>query len=97
MSNEGGSFSHLELSRRRRLAGPVQHLRGHDADPRRWTPGRRRSPSRPGAGRRRRRAVEFARALAREAQRFADEIERMHAAQLADADGTDKAAGSDAA
>ena len=29
-------------------------------------------------------AVEFARALAREAQRFADEMERMYAAQLAD-------------
>jgi hypothetical protein len=39
-------------------------------------------------------AVEFARALAREAQRFADEMERMHAAQLAD-DGN--AAGCDAA
>jgi hypothetical protein len=43
-------------------------------------------------------AVEFARALAREAQRFADEMERMHAAQLADAgSSTGKAAGSDAA
>jgi len=43
-------------------------------------------------------AVEFARTLAREAQKFADEIERMLAAQHAD-DGisTDKAAGSDAA
>lgn len=40
-------------------------------------------------------AVEFARALAREAQNFADEMERMHAAQLADDD--TKAAGSDAA
>jgi hypothetical protein len=39
-------------------------------------------------------AVEFARALAREVQRFADEMERMHAAQL---DGDDKAAGSHAA
>jgi hypothetical protein len=39
-------------------------------------------------------AVEFARALAREAQRFADEMERMHAAQLAE---DDKAAGRDAA
>jgi hypothetical protein len=39
-------------------------------------------------------AVEFAWALAREARKFADEIERMHAAQL---DGTTKAAGSDAA
>lgn len=29
-------------------------------------------------------AVEFARALAREAQKFADEVQRMHAAQLAD-------------
>ena len=39
-------------------------------------------------------AVEFARTLAREAQRFADEMERMDAAQLAD---DDTAAGSDAA
>jgi hypothetical protein len=42
-------------------------------------------------------AVEFARALVREAQRFADEIERMHAAQLADNSTTSKAAVSDAA
>ena len=42
-------------------------------------------------------AVEFARALAREAQKFADEIERMQAAQLADGDGSAKAAASDAA
>jgi hypothetical protein len=42
-------------------------------------------------------AVQFARALAREARRFADEMERKHAAQLADAEGTNKAAGSDAA
>ena len=42
-------------------------------------------------------AVEFARALAREARKFADEMERMHAAQLADADGNTKAAGADAA
>ena len=41
-------------------------------------------------------AVEFARALASEAQRFADEMERMHAVQLAD-DGDSKAAGSNAA
>lgn len=41
-------------------------------------------------------AVEFARALAREAQNFADEMERMHAAQLAD-DGNGNAAGRDAA
>ena len=40
-------------------------------------------------------AVEFARALAREAQRFADEMERMHAAHLVDDSG--KAAGRDAA
>jgi hypothetical protein len=39
-------------------------------------------------------AVEFARALACETQKFADEMGRMHAAQLAD-DG--KAAGRDAA
>ena len=42
-------------------------------------------------------AVEFARELVRAAQRFADEMARMHAAQLADADASDKAAGSDAA
>jgi hypothetical protein len=49
-------------------------------------------------------AVEFARVLVREAQKFADEMQRMHAAHLdgdanADADNasTDKAAGSDAA
>lgn len=41
-------------------------------------------------------AVEFARALARETRNFADEIERMHAQQLAD-DGNSKAAGRDAA
>jgi hypothetical protein len=41
-------------------------------------------------------ALEFARALAREARRFADEMERIYAAQLAD-DGNIKAAGSDAA
>jgi hypothetical protein len=40
-------------------------------------------------------AVEFARALAEQARKFAEEMERMHAAQL-DGDGT-KAAGSDAA
>ena len=39
-------------------------------------------------------AVEFARALAREARKFADEMERMHAAQL---DDDTKAAGSNAA
>ena len=39
-------------------------------------------------------SVEFARALAREAQRFADEMERMHAAQP---DGDGKAAEVDAA
>jgi hypothetical protein len=42
-------------------------------------------------------AVEFARALADEAQKFAAEVERMHAARLAGTEGTDKAAGSDAA
>ena len=41
-------------------------------------------------------AVEFARALAREAQKFADEMQQMHAAQLAD-DGNSNAAGRDAA
>ena len=43
-------------------------------------------------------AVEFARALLHSAQRFADEMERMYTAQLADTESnTDKAAGSDAA
>ena len=41
-------------------------------------------------------AVDFARELVRAAQRFADEMERMHAAQLNGA-GSDKAAGSNAA
>jgi hypothetical protein len=41
-------------------------------------------------------AVEFARALAREARKFADEMERIHAAQLAD-DSDTKPAGRDAA
>jgi hypothetical protein len=41
-------------------------------------------------------AVEFARALAREARRFLDEMERMRRAQL-DGNGDTKAAGSDAA
>jgi hypothetical protein len=36
-------------------------------------------------------AVEFARALVREAQAFAAEVERLHAEQLADADNGDKA------
>ncbi len=42
-------------------------------------------------------AVEFARALADQARKFADEMERMHAAQLADDDSTDKAVESNAA
>jgi hypothetical protein len=41
-------------------------------------------------------AVEFARALAAEAGKFAAEVERMHAAQLAD-DSDTKPAGRDAA
>jgi hypothetical protein len=41
-------------------------------------------------------AVEFARALAREAQKFADEMQRMHAAQLAD-ESNGKAVSRDAA
>ena len=41
-------------------------------------------------------AVEFARALAREAQKFADEMQLMHAAQFAD-ESNGKAAGRDAA
>jgi hypothetical protein len=42
-------------------------------------------------------AVDFARELVRAAHRFADEMERMHTAQLDDAKASDKAAGSDAA
>jgi hypothetical protein len=43
-------------------------------------------------------AVKFARALVREAQKFAAEVERMHAAQLAeDSNHTRKAAGKSAA
>ena len=41
-------------------------------------------------------AVEFARALAEKSRMFADEMERMHAAQLAD-DSNGKHAGRDAA
>ena len=41
-------------------------------------------------------AVEFARALAHEAQKFADEMQQMHAAQFAD-EGNSNAAGRDAA
>ena len=82
MSGDGGSFSCLELPCRRGLAGALPHLRRHDADPRH----RRRDvdglrlDQRPGG---RRGAVEFARTLAGEAQKFADEVERMHAAQHA--------------
>jgi hypothetical protein len=42
-------------------------------------------------------AVEFARALAREARRFLDEMERMRGTQFADADRTGKAASDSAA
>jgi hypothetical protein len=42
-------------------------------------------------------AVEFARALVSAAQKFADEVERMHAAQFDGSDSTHKAAGSNAA
>jgi hypothetical protein len=42
-------------------------------------------------------AVDFARELLREVQRFADEMERKHAAQLDGTASSDKAAGSDAA
>jgi len=42
-------------------------------------------------------AVEFARALAHEARKFADEMERLHAAQLADPGEDPKADSSDAA
>ena len=85
MSGDGGSFSHVSCHVGRRLAGAVQHLRRHDADPAVdagtatvtvTTKGRDAGKA----------AVEFARALAREAQKFADEMERMHAAQLARGD-----------
>ena len=96
MSDEGGSFSHLSYH-----VGDDWHVRCNtyaDTTPILSVDG---GPSTLSISTRGRTAddsaVEFARALAREAHRFADEMERMHAAQLADAEGTDKAAGSDAA
>ena len=96
MSTEGGSFSHLSYH-----VGADWHVRCNtyaDTTPILSVDG---GPSTLSISTRGRNAdasaVEFARALVREAQKFAEEMERMHAAQLADAEGTDKAAGSDAA
>ena len=96
MSTEGGSFSHLSYH-----VGAEWHVRCNtyaDTTPILSVDG---GPSTLSISTRGRNAdasaVEFARALARRAREFADEMERMHAEHLADAEGTDKAAGSDAA
>ena len=96
MSTEGGSFSHLSYH-----VGADWHVRCNtyaDTTPILSVDG---GPSTLSISTRGRNAdasaVEFARALVREAQKFAEEMERKHAAQLADADSSDKAAGSDAA
>ena len=92
---EGGSFSHLSYHvgadwhvRCSTYAGttPILSVDGGPSALAITTRGRKADQA----------AVEFARELVREAQRFADEMERMHAAQL-DGEGSDKAAGSDAA
>ena len=97
MSTEGGSFSHLSYH-----VGADWHVRcstyaettpilSVDGGPSTLsisTRGRNADAS----------AVEFARALVHEAQKFAGEMERMHAEHLADDSSTTcKAAGSDAA
>jgi hypothetical protein len=96
MSGEGGSFSHLSYH-----VGADWHVTCNtypdttpiltvDCGPSTVaisTRGRDASES----------AVEFARSLVREVQRFAEEMERMHAAHLDGGNGTDKAAGTDAA
>jgi hypothetical protein len=97
MSTEGGSFSHLSYHvgddwhvRCSTYADttPILSVNGGPSTLSISTRGRNADAS----------AVEFARALVCEAQKFADEIERMHAAQLADDNSTtDKAAGCDAA
>ena len=93
--NEGGSFSHLSYHvgadwhvRCSTYAGmtPILSVDGGPSALAITTRGRKADQA----------AVEFARELVRAAQRFADEMERMHAAQL-DGEGSDKAAGSDAA
>jgi hypothetical protein len=93
MSTEGGSFSHVSYHVGAGWRVHTQTYRdttpifGIDAGPSYLsitTKGRNADQA----------AVEFARDLAREAQKFADEMERMHAARLAD---NAKAAGSDAA
>ena len=92
---EGGSFSHLSYHvgadwhvRCSTYAGttPILSLDGGPSALAITTRGRKADQA----------AVEFARELVREAQKFADEMERMHAAQL-DGEGSDKAAGSNAA
>ena len=97
MSTEGGSFSHLSYH-----VGDDWHVRCStyaDTTPILSVDG---GPSTLSISTRGRNAdasaVEFARALVHEAQKFADEMERMHAAHLADDNSiTSKAAGSDAA
>ena len=93
--SEGGSFSHLSYHvgadwhvRCSTYAGttPILSVDGGPSALAITTRGRKADQA----------AVEFARELVREAQKFADEMERMHAAQL-DGEGSDKAAGSDAA
>ena len=93
--SEGGSFSHISCQIgsdwrvRTATYADTTPIMSIDAGPSYFsitTTGRKADQA----------AVEFARALAREARKFADEMERMHAAQLADDDDT-KAAGSDAA
>ena len=93
---EGGSFSHLSYHvgadwhvRCSTYAGttPILSVDGGPSALAITTRGRKADQA----------AVEFARELVREAQRFADEMERKHAAQLDGAASSDKAAGSDAA
>ena len=94
MSSEGGSHSHYSihvgtdwLIRCNTYADttPILSVDGGPSTVSISTRGREADQS----------AVEFARALAGEARKFADEMERMHAALLDG--GNDKAAGSDAA
>ena len=97
MSTKGGSFSHLSYH-----VGADWHVRCNtyaDTTPILSVDG---GPSTLSISTRGRNAdasaVEFARALVREAQKFAGEMERMHAAHLADdSSTTSKAADSDAA
>ena len=95
MSSEGGSFSHVSchvgadwVVRCNTYAGttPILSLDAGSSAVSVTTKGKVADEA----------AVEFARALAEEARKFADEMERMHAAQLAD-DSNGKSAGRDAA